>query len=71
MRLWGSLSFIAASFAGGWVVDRLGPVSAIWLVVAGGVMCVLAAHGLARPIGLGRLKAATMPPRLKLEDAVG
>jgi PPP family 3-phenylpropionic acid transporter len=71
MRLWGSLSFIAASFAGGWVVDRLGPVSAIWLVVAGGVMTVLAAHGLARPIGLGRLKAATTPPRLKLADAVG
>ena len=25
MRLWGSLSFIAASFCGGWVVERLGP----------------------------------------------
>jgi PPP family 3-phenylpropionic acid transporter len=71
MRLWGSLSFIAASFAGGWVVDRLGPGSAIWLVVAGGIMTVMAAHGLARPIGLGRLKAATSPPRLKLSDAVG
>ena len=25
MRLWGSLSFIAASIGGGWVVERLGP----------------------------------------------
>jgi MFS transporter, PPP family, 3-phenylpropionic acid transporter len=71
MRLWGSLSFIAASFAGGWVVDRLGAMSAIWLVVAGGVLTVMAAHGLARPVGLGRLKAATTPPRIKLADAAG
>ena len=71
MRLWGSLSFIAASFAGGWVVDRLGAMSAIWLVVAGGLLTVMAAHGLARPIGLGRLKAATTPPRIKFADAVG
>jgi MFS transporter, PPP family, 3-phenylpropionic acid transporter len=35
MRLWGSLSFIAASFLGGWVVARLGAPSAIWLVAAG------------------------------------
>lgn len=71
MRLWGSLSFIVASFCGGWVVDRLGAGSAIWLVVAGGILTVAAAHGLARPIGLGRLKAATTPPRIKIADAVG
>jgi PPP family 3-phenylpropionic acid transporter len=71
MRLWGSLSFIAASFCGGWVVDRFGPPSAVWLVVAGAALTVLAAHGLARPIGLGRLKVATTQPRIKLADAVG
>ena len=27
--------------------------------------------GLPRPIGLGRLKAATTPPRIKLADALG
>lgn len=71
MRLWGSLSFIAASLVGGWVVDRLGAASAIWLVVAGAVLTVGAAHALAQPIGLGRLKAATSPPRLSLAEATG
>ena len=71
MRLWGSLSFIAASVAGGWVVQSLGAGSAIWLVVAGGVMVTAAAHALAQPIGAGRLKAATTPPRLRIGDAVG
>ena len=71
MRLWGSLSFIAASLVGGWVVQRLGAGSAIWLVVAGAALTTAAAHALARPIGLGRLKAATSPPRLSLAEAVG
>ena len=38
MRLWGSLSFIAATLCGGWVVGHYGAASAIWLVVAGGVL---------------------------------
>jgi len=71
MRLWGSLTFIAASVCGGWVVERLGAASAIWLVVAGGALTTAASHALARPIGLGRLKAATSPPRLQIADAMG
>jgi PPP family 3-phenylpropionic acid transporter len=71
MRLWGSLSFIAASLVGGWVVERLGAGSAIWLVVAGAALTTVAAHALARPIGLGRLKAATSPRRLSLAEADG
>jgi PPP family 3-phenylpropionic acid transporter len=71
MRVWGSLSFIAASLVGGWVVERLGAGSAIWLVVAGAALTTAAAHALARPIGLGRQKAATSPPRLSLAEAVG
>jgi MFS transporter, PPP family, 3-phenylpropionic acid transporter len=71
MRVWGSLSFVAASFGGGWVIERLGASSAIWLVVLGGALTMLAAHGLAHPIGLGRLRAATSPPRLRLADAAG
>jgi PPP family 3-phenylpropionic acid transporter len=71
MRLWGSLSFIAATVAGGWIIEALGPASAIWLVVAGGALTMLAAHALAQPIGLGRLKAATSPPRLSPADALG
>jgi len=70
MRVWGSLSFIAASFCGGWVVERLGSGSAVWLVIAGMALTTAAAHGLARPIGLGRLKAATSPPRLEFAGAI-
>ena len=72
MRLWGSLSFIAASICGGWVVERLGAGVGH---LAGGAAApcspTAAAHGLQRPIGLGRLKAATSPPRLQLADALG
>ncbi|MET0651920.1 MAG: MFS transporter, partial [Hyphomicrobiaceae bacterium] len=66
MRLWGSLSFILASIGGGWLLESLGAGAAIWLVAGGVVLTVAAAHALQRPIGLGRLKAATGPPRLKL-----
>jgi PPP family 3-phenylpropionic acid transporter len=71
MRLWGSLSFILASIGGGWLLEPLGAGAAIWLVAGGVVLTVAAAHALQRPIGLGRLKAATGPPRLKLADALG
>ena len=68
MRLWGSLSFMAASCVGGWVVARLGAASAIWLVVAGAAITVVATHGLAHPIGRGRPTAATAPPRQSIAD---
>jgi len=71
MRLWGSLSFIAASFVGGWVVARLGGASAIWLVAAGAALTVAATHGLARPVSEGRSKAATGRPRLSMKDTAG
>ncbi len=71
MRLWGSLSFIAASLAGGWVIQVLGAASAIWLIVAASLLVVAAAHALPPPIGQGRLRAATGPPRLSLADATG
>lgn len=69
MRLWSSLSFIAASFVGGWVVARLGAPAAIWLVAAGAALTVAATHALARPMGLGQLRAATDRSRLSIADA--
>jgi PPP family 3-phenylpropionic acid transporter len=71
MRLWGSLTFILASVCSGWVVQTYGAASAVWLVVAGGALTTAASHALARPIGRGRLKAATSPPRLRIADAAG
>jgi PPP family 3-phenylpropionic acid transporter len=71
MRLWGSLSFIVASLAGGWVVERLGAASAIWLVVAGAVLTTAAAHGLPTP-GENRLDPnARVSRRISLADAAG
>jgi MFS transporter, PPP family, 3-phenylpropionic acid transporter len=71
MRLWGSLSFIVASICGGWVLEPLGAGAAIWLMVGGVVLTIAATHALQRPIGLGRLKAATSAPRLRVADALG
>ena len=66
MRLWGSLSFIAVSFAGGFAVDRWGPEAALWLVLAGAVLSIAAAHLLPRPEGV----AEPGRPRLRLSDAM-
>lgn len=49
MRLWGSLSFIAASFVAGFVVARFGAGAIAGLLLAGGVTTVVAAHLLPRP----------------------
>jgi MFS transporter, PPP family, 3-phenylpropionic acid transporter len=71
MRLWGSLSFIAASFCGGLVVDRLGPPAVVWLVAAGAALTALAAYGLG-PIGhAGKPPAAPALARIRLADALG
>lgn len=43
-RLWGSLTFIAASFLGGLLMDRLGAGVGVWLVAFGCVLTVAAAH---------------------------
>lgn len=46
MRLWGSLTFIVASFGGGMLVDARGVSVGVWLIVAGAVVTVLAALAL-------------------------
>jgi PPP family 3-phenylpropionic acid transporter len=68
MRLWGSLSFIAASFSGGWVLERLGPPAVVWLLAGGAVLTALAAHGLPRPSGDAN-PATRGRPRIRLADA--
>lgn len=46
MRLWGSLSFIVASFGGGALLDALGAGIGIWLIVAGCAATAIAALAL-------------------------
>lgn len=48
VRLWGSLTFIAASFCGGLILNRLGAGWGIWLVAIGCAVTVAAAHLLPR-----------------------
>lgn len=55
MRLWGSLTFIAASFVGGAIVEAQGRGAGIWLIVAGAIATVVA--------------AAALPMRNRLVDA--
>ncbi len=69
IRLWGSLSFIAASFAGGLILQRWGPLSAVWMMILAAACTVLSAHFLPRPVGKGRLKRATEAPQIRLNDA--
>ena len=73
MRLWGSLSFIAASFCGGLALDRFGAPAVVWLLVGGAALTALAAHGLPPPDrGHGRpTRRAPAAPRISLADALG
>lgn len=61
MRLWGSLSFIAASFAGGWAIVAAGPGAAVWLMVAGAAGTLAAAY-LLPASDRQKLAAKTTPP---------
>src|SRR5258708_11381718 len=43
VRLWGSVAFVAANLAGGFLLDILAPGNLIWLILAGNGLVVLAA----------------------------
>lgn len=69
MRLWGSLSFIGASFCGGWVLERLGPPAVVWMLAGGAALTALAAYGLPRLGDEARPSGATRRPRIGLAEA--
>ncbi|MEL7049018.1 MAG: MFS transporter [Pseudomonadota bacterium] len=46
MRLWGSLTFIAASFGGGVLIEAWGASVSIWLLVAACALTAITAYGL-------------------------
>ena len=70
MRLWGSLTFIAANVAGGVILDRFGTQSALWMMITAAAGVVVAAHLLPRPAGRGRLRKITELPQIRLRDAL-
>jgi PPP family 3-phenylpropionic acid transporter len=60
MRLWGSVTFIVANFAGGVLIEALGGGFGIWLIASGAALIVGAAHLLPAP---ERKPAAARAPR--------
>ncbi|MDA7947553.1 MAG: MFS transporter [Hyphomicrobiaceae bacterium] len=70
MRLWGSLTFIFASFGGGLALQMWGAPSALWLMIASAVCILATAYILPRPQGRGRLKEATSLPQLQVRKAL-
>lgn len=61
MRLWGSLTFVAASFAGGLAVASYGGGAGVWLVAFGCLLTVIAAHALPRPAVVSATAAPSAP----------
>ena len=68
MRLWGSLTFVAASFAGGAAVDHWGAAAGIWAVLTGAALTVAAAHLLPMQPSRRDTAGTTPPRRLRIHD---
>jgi PPP family 3-phenylpropionic acid transporter len=68
VRLWGSLSFIAANLGSGIIIGLIGAKIVLPLLVAGTVLVVLGAHLLPRDLD-GRKRAPTPLRGVKLADA--
>jgi PPP family 3-phenylpropionic acid transporter len=49
MRLWGSITFIVANFAGGVVIEALGGSAALWMIALAAVLTIAAAVALPPP----------------------
>ena len=67
VRLWGSLSFVAASLGSGVIVGKIGPEAILPLLVAGTALLVLAAHLLPRELG-NRGRGLSMLRGVKFAD---
>jgi PPP family 3-phenylpropionic acid transporter len=61
MRLWGSLTFVAASFVGGVAVSTFGGGAGVWLVAFGCVLTVVAGHVLPNQESLEVAKEPSLP----------
>ena len=70
MRLWGSLSFIAASIGGGSAIQLWGSQAALWIFIAATGCVAVMSFVLPRPTGRGWLRAAAPVPEIRLTDAL-
>lgn len=71
VRLWGSLTFIAASFAGGVAIQAWGAPAALWLMLTSSLCVVAAAHLLPQPDAAGGARRPASTTGLRLADAFG
>jgi PPP family 3-phenylpropionic acid transporter len=71
VRLWGSLSFIVATFGAGLIIGALGPGIVLPLLVAATSLMVLAAHLQPREFTRQGAAAASVLRGLRPQDAIG
>jgi MFS transporter, PPP family, 3-phenylpropionic acid transporter len=67
MRVWGSVSFIAASMAGGWLIEHTGAATAIWLILLAVFATALVTLRLPSQAELGN---GETPERATFADAI-
>lgn len=64
VRLWGSISFILASYGAGWVIERTSDAAILWMMIAALATALVAGFGLperrARPAGEVRFPAVAL-----------
>ena len=70
MRLWGSLSFIAASIGGGLAIQNWGSQAALWIFIGATASVAVMSFALPQPTGKGWLRAAAPVPEIRLADAL-
>ena len=68
LRLWGSLSFVAASFAGGLAITEFGGGTGIWLIAVGCALTLIAAYWVPSVNGKPVSSAADMQPVWKIRE---
>ncbi|HVZ06021.1 MFS transporter [Hyphomicrobium sp.] len=68
LRLWGSLSFVAASFAGGIAITAFGRGAGIWLIAAGCVLTLIASYNVPSQQCREREPGAVAPPLWKATE---
>ena len=68
IRLWGSISFVVMTLAGGGAVGLWGPPAALWLFIGAAASVVVVAHWLPDGGAGDREAAAAAPHRIKAAD---
>lgn len=68
LRLWGSLSFVAASFIGGLAITAFGGEAGIWLIAVGCALTLIAAYKLPDQGQRGSATGAGMPSLWKATE---